>query len=289
MRFELDDILTEEILFYMENQDSVFFMDTHKGQIVSIENGCEDAPDFDDDERFIALPEWSPQDGYRLMEHFAASLKNPVVRQELSAALNSGKGVFRSFKNAIEQYPETEKLWFRYKNREMKNEVIAWYNSQREIWGLEPVGGEPEDTLSLILEDFIFRDGNDSYAQNAAALHKICVDEQKNAAVRSVYESINPFTFPGDICIVSEYADGEFAGFICAVKDSSFLRICAIEVLPEYRGMGLGKALLSKLLEKVNGQKIHITIDLPAGMEKFARALHLENFKPCVQRFILSS
>jgi hypothetical protein len=51
------------------------------------------------------------------MEHFAAGLRNPVVRNELTLALNRGRGVFRAFKDILSRYPETEKLWFSYKER----------------------------------------------------------------------------------------------------------------------------------------------------------------------------
>jgi ribosomal protein S18 acetylase RimI-like enzyme len=223
------------------------------------------------------------------MEKFTANLKNPIVRHELSAALNSKKKVFRSFKDAIEQYPETGKLWFIFKEKEMKNEVFAWYNSLREEWGLEPLGAEPEDNSSLVLEDFVLREGKDSDLENAAALHKLCIEQKKDEPSFSVYEEMNPFVFPGDICFTAESASGEFSGFICAVKNTpSHLQIHLLEVKPEFRGLGLGKALLAKFLEKTQDLKLNITIDLPAGTEYFERSLHLENFKPSVQRFALS-
>ncbi|MDR0444629.1 MAG: UPF0158 family protein [Treponema sp.] len=281
--FELDDALMEEILFFMENQDGNFVMDTQEAVVLDIDNyDNDDALDFDDDERFISLPGWSPQDGYRLMEHFAAGLRNPVVREELSAALNRGRGVFRSFKNVLEQYPETEKQWFKFKDREMKNEVIAWYNSIRESRGLELIGPEPEDTSSLILEDFAMREGNDADFEKAASLHKLCVENDANSAI---LESMNPFAFPGDLCFIAETAKGDFAGCICTVKKDSILHV-RLEITPEYRGLGLGKALLAKLLEKTDGQ---VSIDLPSSAEGFSRALHLEGFKPCVQRYIKSN
>ena len=152
MRFELDNILTDEILFHMENQDGEFLLDTHEGKIIDKNDNEVDG------ECFIALPEWSSSDGYRIMEKFTAGLKNPIARQELSSALNRNKGVFRSFKDTLEQYPEIEKLWFRFKEREMKNIVVNWYNALREEWGLEPIGAEPEDTSSLVLEDFVLRE-----------------------------------------------------------------------------------------------------------------------------------
>ena len=281
MRFEMDNILTDEILFHMENQDGEFLLDTHEGKIIDKNDNEVDG------ERFTALPEWSSSDGYRIMEKFTAGLKNPIARQELSAALNRNKGVFRSFKDTLEQYPEIEKLWFRFKEREMKNVVVNWYNALREEWGLEPLGAEPEDTSSLVLEDFVLKEGNEEEREKARALHKLCVEEREDKETFAIFEALNPFVFPGDFCVIAETANGDFSGFICAVNDSpSALKINALEVKGEYRGMGLAKALLSKLLEKADERKFTVTIDLPAGMEYFARALHLEEFKPCVQRFV---
>ena len=250
MRFELDNLLIDEILFYMENQDGDFLLDTQKGQIVDLNNDDNEEPDYDDDDRFISLPEWGSQDGFRLMEHFAAGLKSPIARHELSLALNNNKGVFRAFKNVIVQYPEIEKMWFKYKEKEMKNEVISWYNSLRETWGLEPVGSEPEDTSSLVLEDFVIREGE------------------------------------ADFCYVAETSEGDQAGIICAAVDNSILHISNLEVNPEFRGLGLGKTLLSKLLEKADEKKLTVTIDIPVETDFFSRSLHLEEFKPCMQRFI---
>ncbi|MDR0322408.1 MAG: GNAT family N-acetyltransferase [Treponema sp.] len=251
MRFELDNVLTDEIIFYMENQDSDFVLDSQKKSVVDIfNNAYDEGTDFGAEERFIPLPVWEPKDGYRLMEKFAASLKNPVVRQELSSALNRNKGVFRAYRNVLEGYPEIEKMWFSFKEQKMKNEVILWYNSLREEWGLEPVGGEPEDNSSLVLEDFFLREGN------------------------------------GDFCFIAETADGDIAGSISANLSDSTLCIGALEVKSEYRGMGIGKTLLAKLLEKADERGLDVTIDLPSNVDFFSRSLHLENFTPCMQRFV---
>jgi len=287
MRFELDGALMDDILFNMENQEGDFLIDTHEGQIIDINNNdYDEEPNYNDDERFLALPEWSPREGFRLMEKFTAGLKNPLLRHELSIALNRNRGVFRYFKNVIEQYPETEKLWLSYKDREMKRVVSAWYNALREEWGLEPIGGEPEDTSSLVLEDFVFRRGTNSDLEKASALHKFCVKEREESKNYVLPEMPDQFVFPGDLCFVAETVNGDFSGCISAVKDSApILKICALEVKSEYRGLGLGKTLLSKFLEKADEQKFAVTIDLPAGMEHFARTLHLEEFKLCIQKF----
>jgi len=301
MPFELSDALLQEILFSMENQDNDFLLDTREGVVVSAgdidEADGEDEPDKD---RFVPLPDWSPQDGYRLMERFAAGLHNPMIREQLTAALNNGRGVFRAFKNALSQYPQTEKLWFGYKERAMKRKAIAWYNSYREIWGLELLGGEPEDTSSLILEDFLLREGADGDYEKAAALHKLCLlagqgagedDEGGSvAAGLEVFESMNLWVFPGDLCFVAETRGGSFSGYICAIRSApSSLHIRALEVVPEYRGLGLGKALLGRLIEKASALQVrNVTVDLPGGTDGFSRALLMEQFKPCVQRYSLT-
>jgi ribosomal protein S18 acetylase RimI-like enzyme len=289
MQFELTGALIDEILFFMEDQDGEFYLDTQEGIVVN-----EDSDEFDrdafeaDNDRYISLPDWGPSDGFRLMERFAAGLHNALIREELSAALDRGRGVFRAFKDTLSQYPEADKLWFAYKDQEMKREVISWYNSLRESWGLELIGEEPEDIVSLVLEDFRFRAGTAQDKDKAEKLHaaNLCDTEPHN------YESVSmdEWAFPGDLCFIAETAGGEFAGYISAVRSgtqgSESLRICAIEVQSEYRGLGLGKALIARLLEQADSEKTpKIIIDLPAGQEHFSRALLRENFKPGVQRY----
>jgi len=249
MRFELDEILIDSIIFSMEDQNGDSLLDTQEREIVDIYNNeLDNDTDFESD-RFISLPEWTSADGYRLMERFTAGLKKPVLREELSSALNRNRGVFRAFRDVLSQYPESEKQWFHFKEREMKNEVIAWYNSLREEWGLEPIGSEPEDTSSLVMEDFVIRE-------------------------------------QGEFSFIAETADGDHAGVISAKIESNILHIDKLEVQNEFRGMGIGKTLLEKLIEKAEQQKIDITIDLPVESDFFSRTLHLENFEPVTRRFI---
>ncbi len=225
------------------------------------------------------------------MEKFTSQLKNPVLRHELSAALNTKRGVFRSFKNVLENYPEAEKMWYIFKDREMKEEVIAWYNGLREEWGIEPIGSEPseipEDISALVLEDFIFREGKESDAPEVSALHKFCVEELKENVKVCVPESKSPSNESGDIFLAAETASGEFCGYICAFKDGEYLQITRLEVKPGYRGMGIGKTLLTKLLERAEGKDV--VFDLPAGFEYFSRTLHVEDFRPVMQRFVRNS
>jgi ribosomal protein S18 acetylase RimI-like enzyme len=207
------------------------------------------------------------------------------VREELSAALDRGRGVFRAFKDTLTRYPETEKLWHAFKDREMKRVVTNWYNGLRESWGMELIGEEPEDTGNIVLEDFRFREGTEADSAAAEELHCLCLEEGKSERGWGAGEPMAA-VFPGEMCFVAETAGGEFAGYICADGSDDCLRVCAVEVKPEYRGLGLGKTLTGLLLEKADSRKIsQITIDLPVGREYFSRALLREDFRPSVQRY----
>jgi ribosomal protein S18 acetylase RimI-like enzyme len=287
MQFELDSALLDQIIFFMEDQDGVFYVDTQEGMVLGEDDEEFDSDEFEDDnDRYVSLPDWGPSDGFRLMEKFAASLKNALAREGLSSALDRGRGVFRAFKNALAQYPEAEKLWYAYKEREMKRVVIAWYNSLRETWGLELIGEEPEDLAGLALEDFRFRAGTESDAALAEKLHRACLkefnekfnegfDKKFNAekADAEIFCGMGEWVFTGGISFTAETAGGEFAGYVSAANVSGeTVRVCALEVKPEYRGLGLGKALISLLLEQADSGKIpRIIIDLPAGQEYFSR------------------
>jgi ribosomal protein S18 acetylase RimI-like enzyme len=222
------------------------------------------------------------------MERFAAGLRNPIVRQELTAALDLGKGVFRAFKDILGSYPEAEKLWFSYKDREMKREILRWYNGLREEWGLERIGEEPEDTDDLVLEDFRFRPPQADDDAFAAELHKLCTEEAAENG-NPVCSSTDVRLFPGDAAIIAETVGSDFAGYITAVQKDKALHISLLEVKPEYRGLGVGETLITRLLESVDKNKIdQISIDIPAKSEGFSRVLLRNSFEIFSARYCVN-
>ncbi|MDR2758154.1 MAG: GNAT family N-acetyltransferase [Spirochaetaceae bacterium] len=293
MQFELSKALMDDILFSMEDQNQEFFVDTHEGVLINREDIDEEPAD--EENRFIALPIWDSSDGYRLMERFAAGFRNPIVRERLTDALNRGKGVFRAFKNVLSVYPESERLWFTFKDREMKRSILKWYNALREEWGLDRIGTEPEETDDLILEDFKFRKGGPEDTIPAAELHRRCLEDyreyaEKNGLTGSLEVSFEDprGLFPGDLSLVAETGHGDFAAYISSIHKDSVLHITALEVNPEYRGLGLGETLLSRLVTMIDPAVIStILVDIPCDSEGFSRVLLRANFKPYVSRYSL--
>jgi GNAT superfamily N-acetyltransferase len=301
MQFELTEALIDDILFSMEDQVDDFYLDTLKGTVTGGEDGedyegeDEDPdPDADMEGRYIPLPEWDSSSGFRLMERFAAGCRNPLIREELSSALNRGRGVFRAFKDVLGRHPEAEKLWFAYKDREMKNEIIRWYNALREEWWLEKIGLEPEETGDLILEDFRFRELTAEDIPRIQELHELCLGENRNWMHEngiSAEEAAGEEPAGGEAgqtALAAESGNGGFAGYVSAVRRGSSLCVRALEVKPEYRGMGIGEALLLRLLEKAENDNLsQVLFDLPAGAGGFSRVLVREGFKPYMTRYSL--
>jgi ribosomal protein S18 acetylase RimI-like enzyme len=284
MQFELTEALIDDILFSMEDQEGEFFIDTEKSVIGNTDEF--DIPIQPDEDHYLPIPDWDSSDGFRLMERFAAQLRSPIVRGELSAALNRGKGVFRAFKDILGRHPETERHWFAYKEREMKKEIIKWYNALREEWGLERIGGEPEETGDLILEDFRFRPSVEKDRAAAVKLHDLCRSEAANMAETPAADE----NFPGDLAFTAETVGGEFAGCVWGIRRGTSLHIAALEVKPEYRGLGIGETLISRFLEQIDqGGTGVISIELPSGAEGFSRVLHRNGFRATSVRYCLNA
>ena len=148
MQFELSPEVYDQIIFAMEDQGARALVHRVTGQVVS-----EERPERADE--FIPAPRWKPADGFHLMEGFVTTVPNRYYREQLRDALTAGKGVFRSFKNALKQSHDLERSWYRFKEREMRRIVAEWYHQEREAAGLERLGPEPEETEDLTISDFV--------------------------------------------------------------------------------------------------------------------------------------
>jgi hypothetical protein len=145
MQFELTDEIRNLIVFAMEDQGNSYLFDSVDQKTV-----IESTIDFVDEDRYYKIPTWDSMKGFKLMERFISILRNPLAREELRGVLLSGKGVFRNFKNVLHQYPEVEKLWFSFKEKEMRLIVSNWYDTFLDSWGLEKLGFEPEENSDVV-------------------------------------------------------------------------------------------------------------------------------------------
>lgn len=256
--FELEPGLVDELIYGMENQDGLFVLDTQTMQVLPDD---EVEPEAADEEgRIVPLPEWRPVDGFRLMEGFAASLRNPLFREELRVILQSGRGVFRQFKDAVRQRPDMERLWFSWKQREMRRRIHEWYNNLREVWGLAPLAWEdnPEqDTADLVLWDFEFRELRPEECADFARLDRQFFDEAyaglAGPELDRLYarlrrgQPLPPAEGGGQVTGVFA-PGGELVGFMWCCLGPDWAELMLIGVWPEYRGLGMARTLIQTFL-----------------------------------------
>lgn len=300
MEFQLTRELIDQIMFGMENQDSEFVLDTREPRVVKTQEISEEPDGTEDaEERYIPLPEWRSVDGYNLMEKFVASLHNPIYREILRRILASGKGVFRQFKDALKEKKEIERLWYHFKEREMRARVIEWYNLLRESWGLARVGDpEGEETDALVLTDFTIAltdpreevtvsSESESVAPPASSttselvLHfddigyMECMAEQPAHIVRFLLDRRRRVLPSSDAesarILVARTPVNELAGFLWAdlseLPDGRMVAsLNQIYVLPEFRGLGLARMLFTRFCSYAYDRKAEtLFIEVPGA------------------------
>ncbi|MEW6002034.1 MAG: UPF0158 family protein [Nitrospirota bacterium] len=83
---------------------------------------------LDETGRYIRIPERESPEAFRIMAAFMETVKDPILKQELSIALN-GKGAFRKFKDVLLDYPKERKRWHGYNAKAMKKVITEWLRS----------------------------------------------------------------------------------------------------------------------------------------------------------------
>ena len=302
MTFNLTDELTNDIISAMENQEDIFVVDATTEALVSLSNPLEGGASVKvDDNRFYRLPEWKPADGFAVREEFVYNLHSPIAKEKLQNVLHSGRGVFKNFRIVLKDYPEIDKRWHIFKHKLMSNKVNEWYNSLREIWGLEKLDQILEVDDSLVYDDFSF-DEYDSEADKDTILFNI---SSSNNDEQTLPSEVNDVIYKlwlqcfeqaektGQIGYVCRSLSDDFAGCITASSimnnQEKILVITSLFVPEQFRGLGICTELISLCISKIekSGKKWiimpnHIVSELlepllvRTGFKKFSSGYLLE-------------
>ncbi|MQY76802.1 MAG: GNAT family N-acetyltransferase [Spirochaeta sp.] len=253
--FPLTEEFIDQLIFAMEDQEHRVLVDFNTGDIISSDDDLADC---------LEMPLWRQIEGFSLMEKFISKLRNPLHRELLHSVLTSGKGVFRNFKNTLKKNEQLEKLWFSFKEKEMRRIVREWYNEQRELKGLQRLGPEPEDTEELLLSDFTIKPGSKEYLEAVIELDRQAFAENmenvRPEKIEELYREKRSF-IPGPLdekcsLLICETPEGELAGFAWGVKtenrlDSSMeMRLIQLAVAGNMRGLGMGAQLLQHFVRQ---------------------------------------
>ncbi len=293
MTFVLSRELVEQIVFAMENQDCEYVLDVQTMQIEPA-----DDEQVDDPQRYVPLPVWESVDGYNLMERFTGTLNNPIYRDRLGAILSSGRGVFRNFKNALKERPDIERLWLRFKDREMQNLVVEWYNDACEFLGLDPEEPQWRETDDLVLSDFVMQryvgplpDGIAEYArERAQAVAGELFAEQpadyRDFLAARLLHGVPAVESSDTLACVAEGPEGRRAGLVCARhhrldggRQVAVVGLLTVE--PEFRGLGVAKALLHAYLNHARSAGVsRVVVTLPGSADVMRGSLEVMGFEP---------
>ena len=290
MTFPLTKEFVSQIRFAMEDQRHRFVVDRASGEVFRdddlepgaarerraapgqpLEAGGDEPAALDGVEggnaQFVPIPTWGPAEGFHLRERFVLKLRNPIFVEMLREALSSGQGVFRRFKEILRKNHEIERLWFSFKDKEMRQVVEQWYESERELSGLERLatGGEPP--LELVASDFSILRGEARHVEPSLKLDQKVLGELYAGLQAGVEPRLlaglrpesgaGPYSRAGlpplldtrSLFLAAELAGGEFAGFAwAAAEDPASWRLVQLAVRKHFRGIGLGTQLLRRLI-----------------------------------------
>ena len=251
-QLNLTEEILERVVYGMENQKDRLLLNPSDGLLY---------PEKENDGSFIPLPPWGPSEGYRLMDGFAASLPDTGFRRRLFDILHSGSGVFRNFKNALKERPELESLWRRYKKREMRKAALSWMSRWTEALVLEALGPEPEDDWSqLSFSEFLIRKIEEDEQDKVSMWIQLAEAENLSGINTGECSSSYPeYPEDGDV-LVAESPAGEIVGFswlsIISTEAGLEGRLNQVYVLPEFRGLGIGRLLIHASLKQAEDRGV---------------------------------
>ena len=274
MDFTLSPELIEQIIFAMEDQQHEYYIHRSRGELLRVDEIGEKEIEADEVDLLVAIPDWQPVHGFLLMERFVARLRNPLLRDQLKEALASGRGVFRKFKDILKGSREVERLWFTYKERELKKTVWQWYNEQRELAGLARLEEQPREEESL--EDLLgidfailplqSRHLSDLKSLDRSAFIARYPEADRPAVAELFADSRSSLPQPDSEdsrVFVAETPEKDFAAFIWAVEENdplvpgTVLQVQQLAVVERYRGMGLAAMLLRRLIAEARDRGYH--------------------------------
>ena len=273
--------LLESITFSMEDQETRFYLDLQKGSLINEKERryfLEDEEDLSED-RFLSIPDWEPSDGFHLMEQFANRVRNPLYRTRLLGALQSGKGVFRKFKDTLAELPILERKWFAFKEEQLRRVVITWYREQEGVLGLMKLPAECEElTEDILLEDFTFESYEGEAPEDLSHFMQELLEQGRSSdeedAIASFLIARRLELLPPTHFQIARTQEGALAAFLAyELLGDGVVEVPFFAVKRDYRGLGLFRLLFdsfSRQMARLHYMRILITLSGDAvTMDRF--------------------
>ncbi|MGD1821465.1 MAG: UPF0158 family protein [Pleomorphochaeta sp.] len=266
----LNSYLLKNIIFSMENQGSIGYLDLENAEVVEVvnindsvivrENKKSDnlvtLVIKNNKDRFLALPPWGSIEGFKIREQFIKDMKNPVYKKTLNHVFHTGRGVFKKFKQVLKENPIIERQWLDFKSKYMKAIVINWYKECEGYINLNNMDEEFEELPNdLLISDFVFSTKIDKNVEKNIAeiqstiineldfFEKLIVNRREEIIVKPNY-------------LLAYNLEDNLVGFIKWEElDSSSVEITSYGIYEEYRGLGLFTLMMDKLMRELSRKK----------------------------------
>lgn len=187
------------------------FLDTETGEVITLPTGDLSYEEMDDEEleelsgwqrdnaelarqvdagfgdRYLRIEPRSSHEGYREMEEFIRTVRNPRAKDLLERALG-GRGAFRRFKDTLAEFPAEQKRWYAYHDDSAQRQAQDWLESQ----GIEPLNPVEE---SEELEDVEDENDEDSLLEDVTLLAIYLSSWKEEAAGQELRRAWKGFRF----------------------------------------------------------------------------------------------
>ncbi|MFP4534899.1 MAG: UPF0158 family protein [Spirochaetaceae bacterium] len=272
--FDLTEEIVSQIIFSMENQNRAFLVRLRDGLVIPAERKGEESGATPSD-RYDEPPSWRSSDGYQMMERFVVTIRNPLVREQLRTILASGRGVFRQFKDTLQEWPEIQRRWFSFKRQEMRSRIVTWYNALREREGLPriPVEIATEEADELVQSDFSIRRISPTPVELLERVDREAFLEAYADVDAGVVEYLYSrrraatpsFDAEGNVLFGAYAVDEELAGLLWATSRSlddgkRLEQIEQLYVFEEYRGLGIAETLTNYYLTDADHRDVEVVL-----------------------------
>jgi hypothetical protein len=122
-----------DLLLALSSHDLEHYLDLQTGLIIPVlEDSIYDEREFpleEEPERYHLIDPVPSQQGFRWMQDFAQQQEDLQIREDLLQALDRRRP-FRSFKDALESYPEIRVKWFAFEEERLLEYGREWLSSE---------------------------------------------------------------------------------------------------------------------------------------------------------------
>ena len=209
--------------------------------------------------------------------------------------------MFRRFKDLLKKYEPLEKLWFNFKEREMRRIVRRWYARIIDAEEFEKLGEEPEETEQLLLSDLFLEEREESPEERdlkiertySEALSELSLELRELTVENRIAECEpnNSHTVEAKSSAGASTDDevaGTAGGELFSTGGGDVFRLLYLYVEPAYRGMGLSRLLLDRITEIAGRLEAkELVVEIPSPSVFMERELRERGFVEFVRSYSL--